>query len=213
MNDELRRALDDLRFSDDEKARLARNLAAACEEPERSGKRAFAASAQPGGKRTRRTIVAVAAAACLTAAICGGAYASGALSSMEDVFDDVFGGTSCANRGDRQDRASDWRKRHDERHYHHGRGDRRGCAQLRASVSRREGRRHGVRRHRASRKRSAAALVRKRLHAACTGLYGKRRQLQLPRSRSRRQRPSIRAANDREHLRRHHRGPRRRTSS
>ncbi len=32
MNDELRRALDDLRFSDDEKARLARNLAAACED-------------------------------------------------------------------------------------------------------------------------------------------------------------------------------------
>lgn len=92
MNDELRRALDDLRFSDDEKARLARNLAAACEEPERSEERAFAASAQPGGKRTRRTIVAIAAAACLTAAICGGAYASGALSSMEDVFDDVFGG-------------------------------------------------------------------------------------------------------------------------
>lgn len=28
----------------------------------------------------------------MTAAICGGAYASGALSSMEDVFDDVFGG-------------------------------------------------------------------------------------------------------------------------
>lgn len=82
MNRDYNEAMDALRFSPEAKERMAANLTAA--RPE--------VRATRSGKRRWRFAAVVAAAAVLAVGVGGGAYATGALMSMGNVFDDLFGG-------------------------------------------------------------------------------------------------------------------------
>lgn len=85
---EYTKAMKDLQFSAEAKERMTQNVAhAAMQMP--------AVSSSTPITRKRKSwhyIAAAAAAAALVLAVGGGAYASGALMSMANVFDDIFGG-------------------------------------------------------------------------------------------------------------------------
>lgn len=89
MNRKYNEAMDELRFSAEAKERMAANLAAVQEQAAHPQPDVHAAR---GGKRRWRYVGAVAAAAALVLALGGGAYASGALMGVGNVFDDLFGG-------------------------------------------------------------------------------------------------------------------------
>lgn len=94
MSREYNEALEDLKFSSEAKKRLAANLTAAHEQEQAQATK----HPQPGvyavrgGKRRWRYAAAAAAVVVLAVGVTGGAYASGALMSVGNVMDDLFGG-------------------------------------------------------------------------------------------------------------------------
>ncbi len=86
--DGYRETMESLQFSPEAKKRMTNTLAEAAKaQPQKTPVRATR-----GGRRPWRIFAAAAAAAALVVAIGGGAYASGALMSVTNVLDDVFGG-------------------------------------------------------------------------------------------------------------------------
>lgn len=100
MNKDYKGALDDLQFSGEAKNRMTRNLVAA--QAQKHVVDGGAANDRPsayatrGGKFRWRYAAAAVAAVVLVMGIGGGAYASGALMSMGNVMDDLFGGPPAA---------------------------------------------------------------------------------------------------------------------
>ncbi|WP_143412186.1 DUF4179 domain-containing protein [Arabiibacter massiliensis] len=90
MNRDYNNTMDALRFSPETKARMAANLAAAQEQTD--PRTAPEVRAVRGGKRRWRFAAVAAAAAVLVVGVGGGAYATGALMGVGNVFDDLFGG-------------------------------------------------------------------------------------------------------------------------
>lgn len=93
MNDErsaYREAMEGLRFSDEAKKRMACSLATGSESANEARPHTPVRVVQ--GRKRWRVVAAIAAAAVLVLVVGGGAYATGALMSMANVFDDVFGG-------------------------------------------------------------------------------------------------------------------------
>lgn len=94
MNREYNNALNELQFSSEAKERMAKKLVAMQEEStDNTPKQQPTVLATRGGKRRLRYVAAVAAAVVVALGVGGGAYASGALRSVSNVFDDVFGGS------------------------------------------------------------------------------------------------------------------------
>ena len=92
MRDEYPKELESLRFSDEQKARMAANIEAAAKRQRRAERAAVAKKPAP---RVKRPVFrhAIAAAAVVGALAVGGvAYAGGGLVSVGNLVDDVFGG-------------------------------------------------------------------------------------------------------------------------
>ena len=94
LKGEYPKTLESLRFSEEDKARMVRNLEAAAKEQRRGEPVGSGSRRKPARRVARRSVFRYAAAAAVVAAlgIGGVAYASGGLVSVADLVDDVFGG-------------------------------------------------------------------------------------------------------------------------
>lgn len=93
MDREYNDALNELQFSPETKARMVDTLVALKQDAaDDASEQQPAVRATRGGKRRLRYVAAVAAAVVVTLGVGGAAYASGALRTVANVFDDLFGG-------------------------------------------------------------------------------------------------------------------------
>ena len=99
MNGGYKKAMDGIRFSEDAKERMARNLVAAqgashapVASATRQARERTPVRARAGGKRRWQAVAAAAAAVGVLAVLGGAAYASGALMTMAEAVDAAFTG-------------------------------------------------------------------------------------------------------------------------